>query len=353
VDLQDDGLLGHTECLHCELLKNVLIFCSIESMPHTFDAITIGSAKIDVFLSVREANDCFRLNKETNELCVRSGQKIEVDRCSFLLGGNAANVGVGLSRLGLKSAIYAEIGDDELSQKILKALKKENVNTQFLIQTKGEKASFSIIINFKGERTIFSEHVDRLHNFNFDDISTRSLYLTSLGHEWKKPYKKVFSFVKKTKCLLAFNPGTLQIEAGYKAIADVLSITDVLFLNKEEAIAISNIKYQISNIDDKNKSMEQLLNSLQKMGSKIVVITDGENGSYAIDEKGEIFTQDAIETKVIEKTGAGDAYSTGFLSAILHELSIKEALRRGALNSVSVIAQVGAQAGLLDKNKIN
>ncbi|MEK7534031.1 MAG: carbohydrate kinase family protein [Patescibacteria group bacterium] len=319
-------------------------------MPHIFDAITIGSAKIDAFLSVHEANDCFRLNKETNELCVRSGQKIEVDRCNFLLGGNAANVGVGLSRLGLKSAIYAEIGDDELSQKILKALKKENVNTQFLIQTKGGEASFSIIINFKGERTIFSEHVDRLHNFNFDNISTKSVYLTSLGHEWKKPYKKVFSFVKKTKCFLAFNPGTLQIEAGYKTIADVLSITDILFVNKEEAAQIVNYELRIMNQGQNKEEIKRLLEMLQKLGPKIAVITDGENGSYAIDEKGEMFTQDAIKTKVIEKTGAGDSYSTGFLSAILHELSIKEAMRWGALNAASVIEQVGAQAGLLHKN---
>lgn len=314
-------------------------------MPHHFDAITIGSAKIDAFLSIYEARDYFKLNKETNELCIKSGQKIEVDRCDFLLGGNAANVGVGLSRLGLKSAIFSEIGDEELSQKILKALKTENVNTRFLIQTKGKEASFSIILNFKGERTIFSEHVDRPHNFNFDNISTKSIYLTSLGHEWKKPYQKASEFVKKTKCLLAFNPGTLQIQEGHIAIADILSITDILFVNKEEAIKISNIKYKISNIRD-------LLSILQKMGSKIVVITDGKNGSYAIDEKGEFFVQSTIPCKIIEKTGAGDAYSTGFLAAILYGTSIKEAMTWGAVNAASVIEKIGAQAGLLTISKL-
>lgn len=314
-------------------------------MSHNFDAITIGSAKVDAFLSIYEARDYFKLNKETNELCIRSGQKIQVDRCDFLLGGNAANVGVGMSRLELKSAIFAEIGDEELSQKILKALKTENVNTQFLIQTKGKEASFSVIINFKGERTIFSEHVDRPHNFNLDNIYTKSIYLTSLGHEWKKPYQKASEFVKKTKCLLAFNPGTLQIQEGHIAIADILSITDILFVNKEEAIKISNIKYKISNIRD-------LLSILQKMGSKIVVITDGENGAYAIDKKGEVFVQSTIPCKIIEKTGAGDAYSTGFLAATLHGLSIKDAMTWGALNSASVIERVGAQAGLLRKEEM-
>ncbi|MBI3366825.1 carbohydrate kinase family protein [Candidatus Roizmanbacteria bacterium] len=315
-------------------------------MSHTFDVVSIGDAKIDIFLLVHDANVRFRLNKETNELCVGSGEKITVDKCAFSLGGNAANVAVGISRLGLKSGIFAEVGSDELSYKIINTLKKENVSIQHLKQTKGQETSISIILNFKNERTIFSEHVQRLHDFNFDNLSTDWIYLTSIGEEWKNVYETVAKFIEHSKTHLAFNPGTLQLAASYNSIAKALSLTDILFLNKEEAITISNIKYQISNI-------EEILRNLQKLGPKIVVITDSGNGSYAIDEKGGILTQDAIKTKVIEKTGAGDAYSTGFLTAALHGLSIKEAMMWGAVNSANVIERYGAQAGLLTKEQMD
>jgi len=319
-------------------------------MLHTLDVACVGNAKIDAFLSIHEETKYVRNNIETDELCIKSGEKIQVDRCEFLLGGNAANVAVGLTRLGLKTGLYAEIGSDELSQKIINTLKEESVHRDFVTQSKGQASSFSVIINFKGERTIFSEHVDRPHNFNFDNISTKSIYLTSLGHEWKKPYKKVFNFIKNAKCLLAFNPGTLQIQEGHKGVADVLSITDILFVNKEEAARIVNYELRIMNQGQNKEEIRQLLEMLHKLGPKIVAITDRENGSYVIDEKGEMFTYGTVPCAVVEKTGAGDAYSTGFLAAILHGLSIKEAMRWGAANAASVIEKVGAQQGLLHKN---
>lgn len=319
-------------------------------MLYNFDAITIGSAKIDAFLSIHEAKTHLRFNKDTNELCVKSGEKIAVDKCAFLLGGNATNVAVGLSRLGYSSSICAEIGDDEFSQKIISSLKKEGVNTDFLKQSKGEACSFSVILNFKGERTIFSEHVRRKHDFVLDNISAKWVYLTSIGEEWKDAYQKAVEFVKQTKCKLAFNPGTLQINAGVTNIADILTATNILFVNKEEAAQIVNYELRIMNQGQNKEEIRRLLEMLHKLGTKIVVITDGENGSYAIDEKGEMFMHGTVSCKIVEKTGAGDAYSTGFLAATLHGLSIKDAMRWGALNSASVIEKVGAQAGLLHKN---
>lgn len=311
----------------------------------SFDVVCVGNAKIDAFLSIHEASQHLRLNKDTNELCIKSGEKIAVDKCEFLLGGNAANVAVGLSRLGLKSSLYAEIGDDELSHKIINTLKKEDVHTENVKRSKDNECSISVIINFKNERTIFSEHIQRLHDFTFDNLSAKWLYLTSIGNEWKTAYKRAVNFVKQTKTRVAFNPGTLQIAEGYKKIADVLSITDILFVNKEEATKVLSIKYKVL-------SIKELLTQLQKLGPKVVVITDGENGSYVIDEKGEMLTQSIFKTKVIERTGAGDAYSTGFLAAILHGLTIKDAMSWGAANSASVIEKIGAQAGLLRIDQI-
>ena len=317
-----------------------------------FDVICVGNAKIDAFLSIHEASAHLRLNKDTNELCIKSGEKITVDKCDFVLGGNAANVAVGLSRLGLKTSIIAEIGDDEFSQKITKTLSNENVDISYTKKTKGQPSSFSTIINFKGERTIFSEHVHRKHDFTFNNLSTKWIYLTSLGLEWKNAYARTVEFVKKSKCMLAFNPGTLQIAAGHESIASVLSITNILFVNKEEAAKISNFKFLISNDKDDKEIIKKLLETLRKLGPKIVVITDGPNGSYAIDQKGAMFTKGHVPCRIVERTGAGDAYSTGFLAAILHGLTIKDAMSWGAINAASVIEQIGAQKGLLTIDQI-
>ncbi len=313
--------------------------------PHDFDIVCVGNAKIDTFLTLHETTHNLRFLKETNELCIKFGEKITVDKAEILLGGNAANVAVGTSRLGLNTALVAEIGIDEFAQKIINTLLIENVDTSSVLQTEGQQSSFSTIINFKKERTIFSEHVRRNHNFQFENISTKWVYLTSLGEEWTKAYDKTVDFVKKTNCRLAFNPGTLQIAAGKKSIENVLLITDVLFVNKEEAMTILNPSADGSNIDE-------LLRSLRKIGPKIAVITDGENGSYAIDEKGNTSRKGVVETQVIEKTGAGDAYSSGFLSALINNKPINNAMDWGARNSASVINKVGAQAGLLHKNNL-
>ncbi|MBI2028047.1 MAG: carbohydrate kinase family protein [Candidatus Levybacteria bacterium] len=309
-------------------------------MPQNFDMVCVGNATVDAFLTLKEAKKYLRFLPETNELCIKFGEKITVDKVDLLVGGNAANVSVGLSRMSLKVGLMAELGNDEFAQKIINTLKKENVSTSFLKQTKGQNSSFSTIINFQGERTIFSEHVKRDHDFNFNSIQTKWIYLTSLGEEWKNTYDKTYEFVEKTNCQLAFNPGTLQINGDFKDIQKQMSIADILFLNKEEAEKVLSNKYRVS-------SIKEALRALQKLGPKIVVITDGKNGSYALEENGNFFQQGIIEAKIVEKTGAGDAYSSGFLSAILHNKSVKEAMLYGARNATSVISKVGAQTGLL------
>lgn len=311
--------------------------------PFNLNVICVGNAKIDTFLTLREANNHLRFSEETNELCIKFGEKISVDKSEILLGGNAANVAVGASRLGLKAALVAEIGKDEFAQKIINTLKLENVDTSKVSQTEGQQSSFSVILNFKSERTIFSEHVRRDHNFNFENISAKYAYLTSIGDVWEKAYEKAIEFVKKTNCSLIFNPGTLQIAAGAQNLANVLSIANIIIVNKEEGQAL---------LKNNNLNMEDLLLGLQKLGPKVVVVTDGKNGSYAIDQKGEFFKQEIAEAQVVEKTGAGDAYSSGFLSALINGKTIANAMEWGTKNSASVIGKVGAQTGLLHKSDI-
>ena len=83
------------------------------------------------------------------------------------------------------------------------------------------------------------------------------------------------------------------------------------------------------------------------MGARSVVITDGKNGSSAIDEKGKIYSFGVLPANVVQKTGAGDAYTSGFLAAYTQGKDIEGAMRWGAANAASVIQEIGAQKGLL------
>lgn len=94
------------------------------------------------------------------------------------------------------------------------------------------------------------------------------------------------------------------------------------------------------------------MESLRKLGPKIVVITDGQNGSFAINDRSELFSQPIIPTTIVEKTGAGDAYASGFLAAIIHNLPISIAMKWGTLNACGTMTAIGAQNGLLSKEEM-
>ncbi|MCL5432806.1 MAG: carbohydrate kinase family protein [Patescibacteria group bacterium] len=313
-----------------------------------YDLVAIGDAVIDIFLTIDEKNG--RVNFKDSELCFKYGTKIPVESAKFFLGGNACNVSVGLSRLGLKTAIFSEIGDDDFSDMIVKGLKTENVSEEY-IKRKNGISSFSVGINYKGERTLFVEHVLRGNNFDFSNFYTEWVYLTSLGEAWKEAYKKTLDFVQNKNLKLAFNPGTLQLLEGYNSISDTLKKTDILFLNKEEAVKITSTK-SADQIPTDRKEIEKLLTALQETGPKIVVITDGVNGSFCIDQDKKTYSHGIIDVKIMNKTGAGDAYTSGFISAIISGQTIEEAMNRGTLNATSVIGKIGAQVGLLKKTEM-
>lgn len=309
------------------------------------DVVCVGDATIDALLSIHKDCKLYQVPDGT-WLCLKYGEKIPVDSFKLSLGGIAGNVSVGLSRMDLKSALCAEIGDDELSQKIENDLKKENVSTELLLKTKGETASLAVGINLKNERTLFVGHVKRKHNFNFDGVSAHWLYLGGLGEEWEEPYKKVLDYVQKNNLRLAFTPGSAQLEELNETVFEVLKKTEVLLVNKTEGERI------VRGLNGQENDPSKILVQLQKLGAKRVVMTDGKNGSYAIDKDGKVYSLGFFPCNVVEKTGAGDAYTSGFLGAVLYGKNVEEAMRWGAVNAASVIEYVGAQKGLLVREEI-
>lgn len=306
-----------------------------------FDVVTIGDCSIDAFLEIHEASLHCKLNRKTCELCFKYGDKIPVENLELHAGGDAANVSVGLSRLGLKTAIITTIGTDELSVKIINTLKREKIDTSLLKKEAGTLSNFSTIINFEGERTIFAYHVKRNHKLE-NLPSSKWIYLTSIGDRWQELYEKACSYAKEGNIKIALSPGIHQYEDKASLKKAVLQAT-ILFVNLDEAEKLAEIK---------TKEAKKLLIKLQSLGPKIVSITDGTDGSWVILDDGKIMKFGAFPCDVIEATGAGDAYSSGFMSAFFYSLPILIAASWGAINAASVIGKIGAQAGLLTRGEI-
>lgn len=300
-----------------------------------YDMISVGDATLDVFVGLVEASVLCNLQKDVCQLCLSYADKIPVESVQRVIGGNAANNAVGSSRLGLKAAFYSIVGNDETGKQIMDTVKREKVSCEYVHVDKKQESNYSVVLNYKAERTILVYHIDR--KYKLPKLKpTKWIYLTSMGKNHMSLHLELAAHVRKTGTKLGFNPGTHQLKQGLEKLRPVLKVTTVLFVNKEEA------KRLVGEIAD----MKELLMAVRHVGPQIVVITDGEKGSYAYD--GQSFWKCGItDTPVFERTGAGDSFATAFLAALDLGKSIPDAMRWGTMNSASVITKVGPQAGLL------
>ncbi|MBI5401407.1 carbohydrate kinase family protein [Candidatus Wolfebacteria bacterium] len=310
-------------------------------MAKNFDLISIGDATSDVFLEIDEATVLCAVKKESCQLCINYADKVPVKKITKIsLAGNAANVAVGASRLGLKSAFFTILGNDDMGKEIFKKLKAEGVARDYIKFDKKRGTNYSTVISFKGERTILVFHERR--DYRFSHLAkAKWVYLTSMGVGHESLYKPLIKYLKKNKTKLGFNPGTFQLKLGLIKLRPIIKLTTIFIVNKEEAERLAG----------KLKSVKELLLSLKKEGPKIVVITDGIKGSYAFDGK-KVYFQDIFAAPIVERTGCGDSYAAGFLCALAYGYDIPVAMRWGAINAASVLQKIGSQEGLLSRREV-
>lgn len=311
-----------------------------------FDIISVGDATIDAFVKIHEATVKCSLNKEACQICVHYADKIPVEEMHFLVAGNAANNAIGSSRLGLKASIYVNVGDDDSGHKIKKVLEKEKVDTSFVITHKNMESNFSTVLSFQGERTIFVYH--RPWHYELPDLPpSQWIYLTSMSETFAKSnlYAELGRYLQTNRAKLAYNPGTFQLNQGVKHYPEILKDTEVFIVNKEEAKKVLNYE------EKEDIPFKKLLSELAELGPRIVVITDGQKGSYGYEE-GKNFFVDMFPGERVEATGAGDAYATGLMAALFHKKDLAEAMGWGAINGASVAGTIGPNEGLLTKEEM-
>lgn len=304
------------------------------------DLIAIGDSTLDVFLHISEASLSCQINKEACLLCLEYAEKIPVDSVTKIPGaGNASNAAVGASRLGFKSAIVSILGKDEIGKEIMQGWKQEKVSTKYVSFDTKRETNYSTVLNFKGERTILVHAEKRTYKLPKLDGS-KWIYYTALGPGHERLEKQLLAHLKRNPTQkLCFNPGTKQLRRGLTEIKPVIARSDIFIVNKQEAELL---------LGDGERPIPNLLLAFKHLGPKIIVLTDGPNGSHATDGN-TMWSLGIFEGPVLERTGAGDSYATAFTCAIEMGWSIPDAMRAGTANGWSVVQHIGPQRGLLDK----
>ena len=307
--------------------------------------LSVGDASMDIYLTPSESESLSQMDDKESFICFAFGGKIPVKNAELSVGGNAANNAVGATRLGIKTGLVLTLGDDTFGNQIQEKLDKEGIDTTYIIKQLGVSSNFSVILNYSGERTIFSYNVPKSYEYPVNLPVTPWMYLTSMGDTFKPFYNHIADFLRtNTTVKLAFNPGSRQIKAGINEIIDIIKLTEVLFVNREEAEKLTDFGQSLG-------KEKELLQALSNLGVKIPVITDGVKGSFAFD--GSRFVKAGVlPVDAFERTGAGDAFGSGTLAGIIKGKPLEEALLWGTSNSASVIGYTGPQKGLIEENEM-
>ena len=315
-------------------------------MKNDYDLIAIGETTIDAFIKLKDASVHCDVNKENCQICMAFGAKIPYESVEEIPAvGNAANVAVSGSRLSLKSALVANIGADRNGEICLNSLKKDKVSTDFITIHKDKNTNYHYILWFEDERTILQKHSD--FSYKLLNIGNpKWIYLTSLGEKTISYHDEILEYIKNNPDIkIAFQPGIFQIKMGYEKLKEIYKITKIFFCNIEEAKTILNIKNHIE--------IKDLIKKIQELGPQTVILTDGIKGSYAYDGNQYLFIPIYPDLKPpFERTGAGDAFSSTVVTAIILGKTLSEALAWGGINAMSVVQEVGAQKGLLTREKL-
>lgn len=307
-----------------------------------FDVITVGSATVDVFVRTEFCD----MVKEKGKDCIAYpvGSKILVDELILTTGGGGTNTAVSLARLGHKVAFLGKIGTFENSRRVMLDLQNEYVNTSLVVRKPNSRTGYSIILDsVKHDRTILvfrgSNNDLRLNEVKLRKLKTKWFYFSTMMGQSYKTLEKLALYAEKNKIKIMFNISSYLAKKGINYLKPILKRANILVLNKEEAALLAG-KGKIRN----------LLKRLHKAGPKIVAITDGEHGVY-ISDQNYFYHAKPHKVKVVETTGAGDAFASSFLSGIIKKNDVELAIKLGMTNAESVIKYHGAKNRLLTYNE--
>jgi len=309
-----------------------------------FDVITVGSATVDVFAKT-EFSELVRDKKKEECIAYPVGSKILIDELIVSSGGGGTNTAASLSSLGHKVAFLGKIGSQENSHRLKLELKKYNIDCSFLISDSSSRTGYSIVLDsLKHDRTILTYRGSN-SDLSYDEIDlkrlkTRWFLFTSLRGKSFQTQVKLSKFAVKNDIKIAYILSSYLAKLGIKKLRPLIKNVHILIMNKEEAEILLG-----------KNDINTNLKKMHKIGVKIAVITDSFRGSYVFDGSNYYFGK-TNKVKVVETTGAGDAFASAFLSGIIKKNDVSFAIQLGTTQAESVIQYHGAKNKLLSYNEI-
>jgi ribokinase len=317
-------------------------------MAQQYDFVAIGDTTIDAFIELSQEDAKITVDEKTGrkKLEMEFGGKLPYKDVTVVNAvGNSANAAVAAHRLGLRAALVSNLGHDRNGTDCLDTLRKEGIDTDFVKIHEGKKTNYHYILRYGAERTILIKHEE--YPYLLPDFRTppRFIYFSSIGENGVAFHHEVARYVAEhPETKLAFQPGTFQIRLGYEELKDLYAVTEIFFCNKEEAQDILKTDEQ---------DIPTLVRKMKELGPKIPVITDGPRGAYALEGDTVWHMPMYPDPKEpVSRTGAGDSFSSTFVSALILGHDVKTALSWGPINSMSVVQHIGAQHGLLTREQI-
>ena len=312
------------------------------------DVISVGDIVTDVFIKLLDDQAREYSDDNGRWLAMPFATKIPFDSAETIKGvGNAANAAVAFSRLGLNSAFATNVGGDQEGRDMIASLQTNQVDTRFVSINQDKVSNVHYVLRYQVERTILIRH--EAYDYHWPHLRPDEmpswLYFSSISRHAMEYHDQIADWLEShPEVKMAFQPGTFQMEAGVERLRRIYAQSDILIVNREEAALITG-----GNHDD----YFDLLNRMHGLGAQTAVITDGPNGAVASNGK-EAFRMPLYPDPAppVDRTGAGDAFASTFVAALIKGNTIEGALQWAPINSMSVLQKVGAQAGLLSEAEL-
>ena len=321
-----------------------------------YDIITFGSAAQDIFVK----SNAFKILKGDNDfatgegICLPFGSKIDVEDIFYATGGGGTNVAATFAKQGLKTAYCGAIGIDMSGLEIVRELKFFKVDARFIVKKKEKHTNHSVVISSAdGDRTILV-YRGASDILNEKDIQWKKIkkakwfYLAPLatpkpeGEGGLELFEQIVNFAVENKIKIALNPSKQQLSLLPEELKRIFCKVDILFLNQEEASLLTKIPFE----DEAG-----IFKKLDEIVCGICVMTKGGEGVVASDGKYLYSAKPDPNRKIVDTTGAGDSFASGFLSDFIRNNGdIEKAIQLGLANSAGNLSEIGAKTGLLDKN---
>ena len=315
-----------------------------------YDIITFGSAAQDIHLKSK----AFKILKDNKDfmtgtgICLTLGSKIEVEDIIFTTGGGGTNTAATFAKQGFRTAFCGAIGVDASGLEIVRELKILHIDTKFVVKKKEKHTNSSVIIsNEGGDRTILvyrgASDVLTEKDILWKKIKgTKWIYLAPLANSLCDMFEEIVNFAFENKIKIAVNPSEQQLSLPEEKLKSILKKVDILFLNQEEASFLTKIPFQ---------EEQNIFKKIDEICPGVAVMTRGADGVVVSDGKYLYSAKPNLNVKVIDTTGAGDSFASGFLSDYMrNDGDIEKSIQLGIANAEANLSEFGAKIGLLNKD---